>query len=105
MIRRLHILKLRHTERSKRKPEVTKTPHTHTITWKLSIGIKQTTAKMNTNDNIDQGIEVEAPPVVYEDGDRTFEDLAEARWLHEYDTDSDEERPLRERRQRMSRVT
>ena len=36
--------------------------------------------------------------VAYDDGERTFEDLCEVRWLHEHDTDSDEERPLRERR-------
>lgn len=41
--------------------------------------------------------------VVYDDGERTFEDLCEARWLHEGDTDSDEERPLRERLEHWGR--
>ena len=34
------------------------------------------------------------------DGERLFEDLCTSRWLHELDTDSDEERPLCERRRR-----
>ena len=40
--------------------------------------------------------------VIYDDGERTFEDLCEARWSHQHHTDSDEheEQPLLERRAR-----
>ena len=44
--------------------------------------------------------------VVYDDDDRIFENLCEARWLYEHDvnSDSDEERPLRERRRYPKRT-